>query len=124
MKTCPNCIEEMVVESDGHEVCFACGFAGMSIDEESKESLPDFYKEIMVEENGKVWLPQYFNGNNGSLYFDTDLQWVFTPKIPILESEKHMFPKGETHKADTSKAERVPMSDFSKIVTKYFINEG
>jgi hypothetical protein len=123
MEECPNCIEEMVVESDDKKVCFACGFTTSNLTEEDKETMPDFYKEIMVEQDGKYWIPQYFNGKNASLFFDVDRNWVLTPKVAITEDDKHLFPVTETMKADFSKAERVPMENFALIVTKYFILE-
>lgn len=124
MENCPNCKENMVVENQGVKVCFSCGFLRAELTESDLETMPDFYKAIMVEDNGSYWIPQYYNSETATLYLDVDKQWVLTPKVPIEESEKALFPEGETMKSDVSKSMKVPMNEFGTIVTQYFILQG
>ena len=117
------------------EFCFGCGHQTNSLMrrdslflEEQMETLPNLYKELLVEdEEGKIWMPSFIHDPEVGMVFadgvsKNDWQWAATisKEIPEEEREKYPIPnapgKYYSKKADMENIKRFGEREFMEAL--------
>lgn len=115
---CPNCNNkqlEISLQTDSYS-CLKCGYTsqhGYIIDNKEQifQSLPELFKDLCIESEGRLWFPNVLNWENVGILFPDGFnkenwEWTVAPCIPIPENQQKNYPvrdkPGKFHTTKTS----------------------
>ena len=98
------CYQKQVSPTISNYVCYGCGYQtntlmvkGEQFYEEQIETLPELYKDLMVEgKEGKQWMPSFITIEGKGTVFamgKTTEEWAWAAMlhVPVAEDEKENF---------------------------------